>query len=310
MLHDHLNTGGLATYWLPAHQLREPDTLAIISAFCGAFEDCSLWSGVGLEWILMGSRGGISPVSRAQFSRLWTLPQTAKELRRIGIETPEQLVAQFMADAALLKMVTHDVRPLVDNFPRRISSQLATKRAEPLFAWLMNARRSRERLEGSAWMAAILPRDLIAGSSERFYQRGMLDVVFHPETREPGSSLWSDLAQVFRETDLVTLPRWLLDSEAGMAEIAAHRDPTDPVVAEQLAIDAMANRRPPKGRIESPRFDTMTQKGQLVTLFRHCLAGQQGTARSLAASIAPEKRAQEPYLSFFSWARKACAFNG
>jgi hypothetical protein len=292
-------------------QLRERDALAIIGAFCGAFEDCTLWSGVGLNWMLMGSRGGIAPVTQEHFSRLWKLPGAGTDLRRIALDGPGQMLALFMADAKVLRAVAAQVRPLVDDHPRRISSELPSFRAEPLFAWFMDPARSRERLDASPWIAAALPRELIARSAEGFRQRAMLDAVLNPELRRGDSSLWADLAQLIRGTDLVTLPMWLLDTEAGKVAIAGRRaasgGPFDPEVEEQLAIEALANRRRIEAQVERQRFEEMTPKGQLVTIFRRCMAGQQAAARSMMGWVPEERRSAEPYRSFFSWSKTACA---
>jgi hypothetical protein len=309
LLQDHLNPGGLATYWLPVIQLRQDDALAIIRAFCDVFEDCSLWSGIGLQWILMGSRGGIAPVSNDRFSRLWALPETRNELRRIGIDTPEQLVGQFMADAKALRELTSRTLPLVDDFPQRLSSTHPTRRAEPLFASLLDAGGSRERLEASPWIAEKLPRSLVARSGGRFRQREMLDAAWYPELRRPDYNLWNDLAELIR-TGPITQLMWMLGSDPRMAEIAGRRDPgnaaTDPVVAEHTAIHALANRRYPATRVTEKRFLAMTSGGQVVTLFHHCIAGERAAAWSLIAWIPEERRAQEPYRSFLSWADTGC----
>ena len=57
LLHDRLNDGGVATYWLPVEELDEDDARAVVSAFCAAFADCSLWTGAGAHWMLAGTRG-------------------------------------------------------------------------------------------------------------------------------------------------------------------------------------------------------------------------------------------------------------
>jgi predicted membrane-bound spermidine synthase len=313
LLRDRLNPGGLATYWLPVDQLREREALAIIGAFCGAFEDCTLWSGVGLNWMLMGSRDGIAAVSQEHFSRLWNLPGPGGDLRRIALDAPAQMLAQFMGDATVLRAVAAQVRPLVDNHPRRISSELPTFRAEPLFAWFMDAARSRELLEASPWVAAALPRALIAQSGERFRQRAMLDAVLNPELRPEDYSVWADLERLIRDTALVTWPMWLLESEARKVDIAGRRAARggafDPLAAEQLAIDALANRRRLEPPVDQERFQAMTPTGQLVTIFHHCVAGQQAAARSLMGWIPEERRSAEPYRSFFVWATAGCAEN-
>jgi spermidine synthase len=298
LVKDRLNPGGMATYWLPGYLLLESEALAIIRAFCEAFEDCSLWSGLNRDWILLGSRGGIAPVSRGHFSRLWGLDRTGNELRRLGIDGPTQLAAQFMADADALRELTARTPPLVDDHPRRIGSALV---AEPLrhYAWLMDARRGRERLETSPW-AGILPAAVVGASRDAFRRRAILDAAFFPELRRPDTSYWADIAELLRASDLVELPRWLLLSGAQAAQIAARADPADPVAAEHLAIDAVANRRAPPA-VDKERFMAMTPWGQLVTVFHHCLAGEPARAHALMTWMR-----EPPDAAFLSWAGRQC----
>jgi spermidine synthase len=312
LMKDRLNPGGLATYWLPAHLLLETEALAIVRAFCDAFEDCSLWSGLNLDWILMGSRGGIAPVSRERFSRLWSLARPGTELQRLGIDGPEQLVGQLMADAQALRELTAQTLPLVDNFPRRIAATLFIEPSTPRYASLMDADRARERMASSSWASTILPRPLIAESKEAFRRRAILQAAFYPQLRPADYDFWREIAELIRHTDLVELPRWLLGSGARVAQIAARAnaaDPAYPVAAEHLAIDALANRRRPVQALEKSRFTAMTTKGQIVTVFHHCLAGRQAEARSLMAWIPEDRRTQELYRSFVPWAEKECAIS-
>jgi predicted membrane-bound spermidine synthase len=298
LMKARLNPGGLATYWLPAYLVLESEALSIIRAFCEAFEDCSLWSGLNRDWILLGSRGGVAPVSRERYSRLWALEVTGKELRRLGIDGPAQLAGQFMADADALRELTAGIPPLVDDHPRRIRSTLFAEASTPRYALLMDAGDSRKRLESSPWVS-ILPPSIVAESREGFRRRGILEAAFYPELRRADYDYWRDLAALIRGTDLVELPRWLLGSGATAAQIAARKGPADPVAAEHLAIDAIANRRAPE-LMEKDRFAAMTPKGQLVTVFHHCLAGESARARVLAQWM------KEPDRSFGAWAARAC----
>jgi hypothetical protein len=174
----------------------------------------------------------------------------------------------------------------------------------------MDAGRSRERLGSSPWLAGILPPALIGASGKRFRERAMLDAAMNPELRTANSSLWSDLAELLGGTDLTTLPQWLLDSEARMGEIASRKDSADPLAAEHQVIEALVQRRRPESDMTQSSFGAMTPKGQLVTIFRHCLAGQQARAHSLMAWIPAERRSMEPYRDFFGWAAVACAGAG
>ena len=300
LVKDHLNPAGIATYWLPAYLVLEDEALAIIRAFCDAFEDCSLWSGFHRDWILVGSRGGIAPATREQFSRLWTLERTGSELRRLGVDSPAELAALFMADADALRELSARSAPLVDDYPRRIRS--AHYSEPPRHAlWLMDAESGRRRLETSPW-AAILPSSVLAESAEAFRRRAIFDRTLLPELRGADYNYWSDIAFVLRRTELVELPRWLLGSGAQAAAIAARRGASDPafypIAAEHLAIDALAHRRPPP-RVDKAVFAAMTPHAQAVTAFHHCLLGDQG--RQLMGWM------RQPDAALSAWAARGCA---
>ena len=265
LLRSRLNEGGLATYWLPAHLLLEKEALAVIRAFCDVFDDCSLWSGLNRDWILLGSRGGVEPVTAEHFSRLWQLP-LGKDLQRLGIHDPGQLAGQFIADAAFLREFVSAVAPLVDDHPRGIGPKLLREPRTPRYHYLMDAGLSRERFLASPW-ASLLPAGIIAASAEGFRLRGVLEAALHPELRPAGYDFWRDIADLIRNTELVELPRWLLGSGARAAEIARRKGWEDPVAAEHLAIDALANRRPPPdpARAASPA-------AKRLIAFHQCLA--------------------------------------
>ena len=293
LVRKRLNPGGIATYWLPAYLVLEAEALAIIRAFCDAFEDCSLWSGFHRDWILVGSRDGVAPVTPEHFSRLWQMERTGRELRRLGIDGPEELAALFMADADALRELTARTAALVDDHPRRIRPGL---HAEPPrhTAWLMDAHAGRERLETSAW-AAILPASVLAESRAAFRRRAMLDQALLPALRGPGYSFWGDIAQLIGHTELVELPRWLLRSGSQAAAIASRRGPSDPLAAEHLAVDALVHRQAP--RFDSADLATLTPWAQAVTVFHHCLLGDPAFLSwtgpecvSRGAAAAPAKR--------------------
>lgn len=306
LLRARLNPGGLVTYWLPAHQVVELDTLAIIRAFCDAFEDCSLWSGTGLDWILVGSRDGLAPVPRDRFARAWVYPRMASELRRIGIPDPAGMVAQFMADAGALRELTRGAPPLTDNHPQRISPSPASGRVEPLFAWLMDPERGRQRLEASPWASRVLPPELVAESRARFRERAMLDAILHPELQGPSYNAWTDIAALLHRAGSSVMVQWLLDSDARRAEISARAAP-DAETAQHLAIDSLAHRRLLQEDMDEQRFAALTPMGQAVTIFRDCLAGQRARARSLMKWVSPERRQRQPLRSLFAWAGAECS---
>jgi hypothetical protein len=160
----------------------------------------------------------------------------------------------------------------------------------------MDAESGRRRLETSPW-AAILPSAVLAESADAFRRRAILDRALLAELRGADYNFWSDIAWLLRRTDLVELPRWLLGSGAQAAAIAARRGASDPVAAEHLAIDAVAHRRAPAS-VDKARFAAMTPQAQAVTVFHHCLLGDQ--ARQLMGWM------QQPDAALFAWAAGAC----
>jgi len=301
LLRSRLKPGGLATYWLPAYLLLEEESLAVIGAFCGAFDDCSLWSGLNRDWILLGSNGGVAPVSRAHFARLWEMEGVGAELRRLGIDSPAQLAGQFMADARSLRELASGVAPLVDDHPRRIASTLYAEASTPRYVELMDAGRARKRLEASRW-STLLPPSVVADSAEGFRRRAILEAAFNPGLRGADYNGWADLAYLWRETDLVEVPRWLMGSGASAARIAAGKGPSDPVALEHMVIDAAANRRAPVAPGQAA-FQSMTPRAQAVTVFHHCVAGEAERAWTMMGWM----RARDPAL--FAWAERACKPN-
>jgi spermidine synthase len=307
LMRSRLNPAGLATYWVPAHQLAQGDTWAIVRAFCDAFPDCSLWSGGGPEWILLGSRDGIAAVPEERLARLWTLPALAQRLRGIGIDGPAPLAALFMADADLLRTLTADTPPLADNFPRRLSTKVTKGGLQPFQAFLMDENRSRAAFANSAWIARLLPPSIIAASAPEFRRRRMADDGLYPPNVLPqGATTYAELAQLLREPAPAEVPRWLLGSDARRLEIARSAGRKTPEVVETLLIDAVVGRQPPPRAVERDSFMTLTPNAQVVSVLHQCLHGRGAQARQQLAWIPEERRAESRYRGFLDWIERAC----
>jgi spermidine synthase len=159
LIHARLSEGGVASYWLPVHNLLESDARAIVRAFCDVFADCALWAGHDLDWMLTGSRGGLAAASEAGLARQWQEPAVARELRAAGLERPEQLGATFLGDAAWLAGWSAGAAPLTDAWPKRLSDRLQHDARAAFDPWL-DAGAARERFRDSAWIRAVWPAGL------------------------------------------------------------------------------------------------------------------------------------------------------
>src|SRR5205085_6900067 len=108
LLRSRLTDDGIATYWLPVYQLDANEAKSLVAAFCGAFENCSAWTGGGGEWILAGSRTGF--VRADALVRPIVNPSSA-------IEASNRLAETFLADAKQLHAFAANAKPLSDDFP-------------------------------------------------------------------------------------------------------------------------------------------------------------------------------------------------
>jgi len=134
LLRSRLKEGGLATFWLPINQLKIDDAKAILRAFHDAFPNASVWGSADEDWIMMGINGTGRRVSEDEFRELWNDPTTGPDLRRIGIEVPQQLGALFLMDGDEIDRVTQNIAPLIDVFPKRLTDEPWDNEANHRFA--------------------------------------------------------------------------------------------------------------------------------------------------------------------------------
>lgn len=224
LIRKRLNPGGYASYWLPVQQLEPVETLAIVKAFCNAFDDCSLWSGAGLDWMLLGSNDAKLRPSVSQFSAQWREPLVAGELVALGIESPAQLGSLFIADSDLLTALTADVAPVTDNYPSRISSrQLTTRTFVKLYGTLMDEAERLERFRNSDYINQLWPAEL-KNTSERFFAyerliRSHFTGGLYRHRDDP--YVWDAIDDLLSNTSLSTLPLWLLGSDQDKQDVVA-----------------------------------------------------------------------------------------
>ncbi|MDH3747340.1 MAG: spermidine synthase [Gammaproteobacteria bacterium] len=224
LIHKRLNPGGYASYWLPVQQLEPTDTLAIVKAFCNAFDDCSLWSGAGLEWMLLGSKDANPQRDVTQLSAQWREPQVARELIALGLESPAQLGSLFMADADLLMELTADVAPVTDNYPSRISSRPVINPGYiELYDALMDEDVRLERFRSSELISQLLPAEFKKNSEPFFQYERLIKNHFtagvYRHQNDP--FVWEAIDDLLTNTSLTTLPLWLLGSDQDTQNIIA-----------------------------------------------------------------------------------------
>src|SRR5438046_10492912 len=106
LMHSRLKEGGIATFWLPIGKLKVDESKAILRAFHDAFSNSSVWTGAHQDWIIMGIKGPGRKAPEEERRQLWSHPDSGGDLRRIGIEVPQQLGALFLMDGQEIDRIT------------------------------------------------------------------------------------------------------------------------------------------------------------------------------------------------------------
>ena len=123
LIKRRLKEGGIATFWLPIDQLKVNEAKAILRAFHNAFPNASVWANADEQWIMMGIKDPPPVAKEEQIAQLWRDAATNADLSRIGLEVPQQLGAMFLMDSGEIDRITHNVAPLTDIYPKRLTDE-------------------------------------------------------------------------------------------------------------------------------------------------------------------------------------------
>ncbi|MCG6922043.1 MAG: spermidine synthase [Acidobacteria bacterium] len=222
LIRDRLDDGGIATYWLPVHALGSDEARSILRGFCDVFDDCSLWIGYGMEWMMVGTREARGPVSEERFARQWQDPVVGAELRAVAFERPEQLGAQLLAGTEELRELTRDALPLVDNYPRRLSTRVDRtwlKAESEAHSALVDIDDNRRAFERSALVRRLWPPGLRERSIVHFETRRIIDT--ETSWAPPSTAGLDELDEILTKTSLETLPLWMLGTSVHRQSIAS-----------------------------------------------------------------------------------------
>lgn len=212
LVKSRLAEGGINSHWLPSHALTYDDTRAIVRAYCAVFEDCTLWKGINLNWMLMGSRNATWKTTEAEFLARWNQLRATREDRALGVEVPEQIGAMFLGDFDSLQEWTSGVAPLQDGYPKRVVDGPPTPEDNFRLGEWMNPEDARKRFHESEFIAKTWPTGLRDRSDRYFHYDGVVNKVFLQHYGSPASvvNTIEVVDSLLTETELERLPAWLL----------------------------------------------------------------------------------------------------
>ncbi|HEV3058332.1 MAG TPA: fused MFS/spermidine synthase [Vicinamibacterales bacterium] len=313
LVYDHLDEGGITTYWLPVAR-PEPgtDVDTIARGFCDVFADCSLWNATPFDLLLVGTRHAAGPAPAAAMAAAWATVPLAGHLREIGFERPEQLAATFLGDATFVRQLTAGTPPLTDAYPQRLRPDPArASLSDPRYAfdpsvaeryrYVLDPARARQAFEASPFIRRLLSPALVAGALPRFDDQRSVNRVLWEGGRP--LRLIDDIDAILTRTTWRALPLWMLGTDEVKQRIAmAHDDGTG---ASQYArgLDRLAAR---DYLGAASQFAAAEQRGFRGVTLRPLLVyalsrgGNSAGAARLARGVAPSDPEE---AQFWRWMR-------
>jgi spermidine synthase len=296
LIRSRLKEGGIATFWLPIYQLKVDESKAILRAFHNAFPNVSVWASGDRDWIMMGIKGPGRKIDGSALRQLWIDPRSGADLRRIGMEVPQQLGALFLMDGEEIDRITHDVAPLTDRYPKRLSDEFWDDEANRRFAFTyLAAPAAQQRFLNSSFIQRIWPDELEPATSG-------LDSLF--SLRESryladaiGSNELAELDLYLRHSRLRIPVLEVLGSDGFRLSIAARvakssESPPVEIMADLVA-GALAQRDVSGAiRLLENKKDRAPFSGSdtLLLTYLYCLNGDVAKAETLAATDAAATR--------------------
>jgi len=181
LLHERLADGGIVTYWLPMMNITAGTGKAIIAAFCGAFEDCSLWHGSARNFMLMGTRNARGPVTEQRFRQQFSDPVLHDEFAAVGFDDAAQLGPLFIGDAMYLKQLTRSSSPLIDDRPKRMDQPGTREQRDALIWQWRDTKAAVQRFGRSKLIARLWPQAMFKGALRQFENQRVLNDLLFPE---------------------------------------------------------------------------------------------------------------------------------
>jgi spermidine synthase len=289
LMNSRLKEGGIATFWLPIYQLKVDEAKIILRAFHNAFPNASVWAGPDEEWIMMGIKGPGEKVAAEEIRRLWRDPRIGPDLRRIGVEVPQQLAALFVMDGEEIDRITRDIAPLTDFYPKRLSDERWDERASHHFAaTYMEPTAAAHRFRWSPLLNRIWP-DVLNGSLESLFivreTRYLSDLI--------GSNKLAELDLYLRHSQLRTPVLEVLQSNEFRLAIAEKQARESGAPPPETLPDLIAGALAQRDIGEAIRLLERQKSGGRAGLndfflltYLYCVSGRVDQAEALAAANA------------------------
>ncbi len=295
LMKGRLNESGVVSFWLPIAQLKVDESKAILRAFHNVFATAGVWASGDNEWIMVGINGPGRRLSENECRSLWTNPATGDDLRRIGVELPEQVGALFLMDGDEIDRLTNNSNPLTDSFPKRLSDDPPDRENVRDFAWrYLEAPVAFRAFRTSSFIQRIWPEGMKAGLESLFVVR---ESRYLSEVAVGSSNKLAELDLYLRHSKLRGPVLEALRTDEFRLAIAKAKttgmDTVAPEFLSDLTADALGQRDFPRA---IQLLDDKKQRGLAVQndifllIYLNCLAGRVDTAEALARELGASRK--------------------
>jgi predicted membrane-bound spermidine synthase len=329
LMRERLAEGGMVTYWLPLSDLSDVSAGAILRAFCDAFTDCSLWNGSGEHLMMVGTRDAPGGVSEQDFARQWRDPRVAAEMRRLGLEQPEQLGALFIGDADYVRSLTGGAAALTDDRPKLIDAPFSSPDAQQrLLLSVTDTTAARARFERSPFIARLWPAAMRTASLPYFEVQDAINSHMYGNLLQRPDAI-HEVHRLLTATTLSTPVLWRLGSNSDIQQVldtATPEELADSFLQFHSGIRLLSERRYAAAAEAFDRAETMTERVSApravstgdnafaLHMYALCMAGECGHAQALIREpwlqslrdrgVKPESMASAPLPPFWTWMKE------
>jgi hypothetical protein len=245
--------------------------------------------------MMIGTRDARGPVSVEQFTRQWNTPSVVAEMRRLGIEQPEQLGALFIGDADYLRRLTAGSASLTDDDPKLIEASFSSQEAgSRLLGSVTDIAAARQRFQDSPLIKRLWPQRRLAASLPYFEFQDVINAHMYGALVTASPAI-EDVHRVVTRSSLTTPVVWRLASNSDIQRLVSEATPQElanPLLQFHLGVRLIAERNyaaAAEALSRAEQLPDVSDNAFALHVYALCMSGETRQAEGLI---------KEPFAQF------------
>jgi hypothetical protein len=279
--------------------------------------------------MMVGTRDAAGGVSEQDFARQWQDPRVVAEMRRLGLEQPEQLGALFLGDADYVRSLTGRTAALTDDRPKLIEAPFSSSDAQQsLLLSVTDTSAARSRFEKSSFIARLWPTAMRTASLPYFEAQDVINSHMYGNLLQRPNAI-HEVHRLLTASALSTAVQWRLGSNSDIQQVldaATPEELADPFLQFHLGIRLLSERRYAVAAEAFSRAEIVTERASAAQtasagdnafalhMYALCMAGECGRVQTLISEpwlqslrdrgVTPESMANSPLPPFWAWMKE------